>query len=199
MWHHPPLWGGLPISITKTKKCSQGHFLNSGSLFSMTSFYQVDKNLTRTLYTLQAVPLLKCYVCPHSPWGISLLGESQAQWEPGGKYALPRERTGIVWGWGGIYNIVTAPVSQLPWSQSSIVPICLPRRIFWVFGATYFPIAQSFDPNFLQTNRLEEEVVPMTEGQMPKRKRWSGDTKTSSGFAAMWYWCGTLLKHKVSQ
>lgn len=128
--------------------CSQGHFLNSGSLFSMTSFYQVDKNLTRTLYTLQAVPLLKWYACPHSPWGISLLGESQAQWEPGGKYALPRERTGIFWGWGGIYNIVTAPVSQLPWSQSSIVPICLPRRIFWVFGATYFPIAQSFDPNF---------------------------------------------------
>lgn len=55
--------------------CSQWHFLNCGSLFSMTSFYQVDKNLTRTLYTLQAVPLLKCYVCPHSP-GASLSRES---------------------------------------------------------------------------------------------------------------------------
>lgn len=55
--------------------CSQGHFLNSGSLFSMTSFYQVDKNLTRTLYTLQAVPLLKCYACPHSP-GAFLSRES---------------------------------------------------------------------------------------------------------------------------
>lgn len=28
----------------------------------------------------------------------------------------------------------------------------------------------SFDPNFLETSRLEEEVVPLTEGQMPKRK-----------------------------
>ena len=132
----------------------------------MTSFYQVDKNLTRTLYTLQAVPLLKCYVCPHSP-GASLIGPVRTRRE----VCPPQRKDRDLLGMRG----------YLQHCHSS----CLSTTLTPIFPCPHMPSQKNLlslrghlnsfstilSPNIiLQTNSIEQEEVPMTEGQMPKRK-----------------------------
>lgn len=49
-------------------------------------------------------------------------------------------------------------------------PYAFPEESFESSGPLIFLQHNPLTQIFLQTNRLEEEVVPMTEGQMPKRK-----------------------------